>query len=210
MVTGIDNDTVFQKWEVSRKSRWSSEAGRGGGGSSSSPNPKSGERAKQPDDDGGYGKVSPTRTGAVPVPTAELESDAGCSSSAGDPLAVDPDAAKEDNSTSFERDSSTLLSAGEEATSVATCSECSVAAGDEAASTAENGSKRGASSPASAGMARLCRRAVVLLTRSPSCPDLVERQNGPANQRTYDQMEPLLARANMSYKDLHPEPVRVC
>lgn len=54
---------------------------------------------------------------------------------------------------------------------------------------------------------RLCRRAVVLLTRSPACPDLVEFQTEPANRRTYDQMAPLLARAHMSFRDLHPESV---
>lgn len=54
------------------------------------------------------------------------------------------------------------------------------------------------------GAARLCRRAVILLTRSPACPDLVKRQTGSADQKTYDQMEPLLEKAGMSYKDLHP------
>lgn len=54
------------------------------------------------------------------------------------------------------------------------------------------------------GLARLCRKVVILLTRSPACPDLVERQIGAADQRTYDQMEPLLAKAGMSYRDLHP------
>lgn len=59
-------------------------------------------------------------------------------------------------------------------------------------------------------LTRLCRRAVILLTRSPACPDLVERQTEPANQRTYDQMGPLLARAHMSFRDLHPDMVRAC
>eukprot|EP00903_Cladosiphon_okamuranus_P007612 g7381.t1 len=54
------------------------------------------------------------------------------------------------------------------------------------------------------GLTRLCRRAVVLLTRSPACPDLVAWQTHPAEQRTYDQLEPLLARAHMTHKDLHP------
>lgn len=54
------------------------------------------------------------------------------------------------------------------------------------------------------GLMRLCRKAVILLTRSPACPDLVERQTGSADQRTYDQIEPLLAKAGMSYRDLHP------
>lgn len=58
--------------------------------------------------------------------------------------------------------------------------------------------------PAGVGLTRLCRRAVILLTRSPACPDLVAWQTHPAEQRTYDQMEPLLARANMTHKDLHP------
>eukprot|EP00752_Nemacystus_decipiens_P002990 g2774.t1 len=54
------------------------------------------------------------------------------------------------------------------------------------------------------GLTRLCRRGVILLTRSPACPDLVAWQTHPAEQRTYDQMEPLLVRANMTHKDLHP------
>lgn len=61
--------------------------------------------------------------------------------------------------------------------------------------------------PSGVGLTRLCRRAVILLTRSPACPDLVAWQIHPAEQRTYDQMEPLLARANMSHRDLHPRPV---
>ncbi|CAM9133477.1 unnamed protein product, partial [Hapterophycus canaliculatus] len=52
---------------------------------------------------------------------------------------------------------------------------------------------------------RLCRRAVILLTRSPTCPDLVGWQPGAVEQRMYDQMEPLLARAHMSHRDLHPQ-----
>lgn len=58
--------------------------------------------------------------------------------------------------------------------------------------------------PSGVGLTRLCRRGVILLTRSPACPDLVAWQTHPAEQRTYDQMEPLLARANMTHKDLHP------
>lgn len=58
--------------------------------------------------------------------------------------------------------------------------------------------------PSGVGLTRLCRRAVILLTRSPACPDLVALQPHPAEQRTYDQMEPLLSRANMTHKDLHP------
>lgn len=57
------------------------------------------------------------------------------------------------------------------------------------------------------GLTRLCRRAVILLTRSPSCPDLVKRQTGPAKQRMYDVMAPLLEVANMGYNDLHPKAV---
>lgn len=60
------------------------------------------------------------------------------------------------------------------------------------------------------GLMRLCRRAVILLTRSPACPDLVERQAGSVDQRMYDQMEPLLAKAGMSYRDLHPGTTHVC
>ena len=70
----------------------------------------------------------------------------------------------------------------------------------------DNGLETHTSLP-SVGLNRLCRRAVVLLTRSPACPDLVECQTEPANQRTYDQMGPLLARAHMSFRDLHPESV---
>lgn len=58
--------------------------------------------------------------------------------------------------------------------------------------------------PSGVGLMRLCQRAVILLTRSPACPDLVAWQTHPAEQRMYDQMEPLLARANMAHKDLHP------
>ena len=58
--------------------------------------------------------------------------------------------------------------------------------------------------PSGVGLTRLCRRGVILLTRSPACPDLVAWQTHPAEQRTYDQMEPLLTRANMTHKDLHP------
>lgn len=58
--------------------------------------------------------------------------------------------------------------------------------------------------PPGVGLTRLCRRAVILLTRSPTCPDLVKRQTGPAIQKTYDQMEPLLVKANISYGDLYP------
>ena len=58
--------------------------------------------------------------------------------------------------------------------------------------------------PLGTGLTRLCRRAVILLTRSPACPDLVASQKHPAEQRIYDQMGPLLARANMAYGDLHP------
>lgn len=58
--------------------------------------------------------------------------------------------------------------------------------------------------PSGVGLTRLCRRAVILLTRSPACPDLVAWQTHPAEKRTYDQMEPLLARANMTHKDLYP------
>lgn len=61
--------------------------------------------------------------------------------------------------------------------------------------------------PLGIGLMRLCRRAVILLTRSPACPDLVAWQTDPAKQRTYDQMEPLFARANMTYRDLHPRSV---
>lgn len=57
--------------------------------------------------------------------------------------------------------------------------------------------------PTSVGLLHLCRRAVILLTRSPTCPNLVERQTGTTNHRLYEQMAPLLARANMSYEDLH-------
>lgn len=60
------------------------------------------------------------------------------------------------------------------------------------------------------GQMRLCRRAVIILTRSPACPDLVERQTGSADQQMYDQMEPLLAKAEMSYRDLHPGTIHVC
>lgn len=64
-------------------------------------------------------------------------------------------------------------------------------------------------SRADVSLTRLCRRAVILLTRSPTCPDLVGRQTGVADQRTYDQMEPLLEKAGMSYKDLHPGTMQV-
>ncbi|CAM9159192.1 unnamed protein product [Ectocarpus sp. 13 AM-2016] len=47
-------------------------------------------------------------------------------------------------------------------------------------------------------------RAVILFTRSPACPELVAWQTSPMDQRAYDQMEPLLARAKLSHDDLHP------
>lgn len=59
---------------------------------------------------------------------------------------------------------------------------------------------------ATIGLMHLCRRAVILLTRSPTCPNLVERQTGSTNLRLYEQMAPLLARANMSYEDLQIGP----
>ncbi|CAM9627040.1 unnamed protein product, partial [Ectocarpus sp. 12 AP-2014] len=50
-------------------------------------------------------------------------------------------------------------------------------------------------------------RAVILFTRSPACPELVAWQTSPMDQRAYDQMEPLLARAKLSHDDLHPTSV---
>lgn len=61
--------------------------------------------------------------------------------------------------------------------------------------------------PRGVGLTRLCRRAVILFTRSPACPELVAWQTSPMEQRTYDQMEPLLARAKLSHDDLHPTSV---
>lgn len=61
--------------------------------------------------------------------------------------------------------------------------------------------------PRGVGLTRLCRRAVILFTRSPACPELVAWQTSPMDQRAYDQMEPLLARAKLSHDDLHPTSV---
>lgn len=225
VVTGVDVDNAFESWQRSSLLRkGSTRSGEGGHNSSigclGNSDQEGGWYAAEDTPDGdrdalaGSAQITaaaePVLEARVPAVTVDLEG--GMSNENVETLS----SGEEKDATAFGQAAAPLstLGVGTEETHSDGALEMPTAARlpnveDGGATEAMDaggtiGSLEAYEPPSGVGLARLCRRAVILLTRSPNCPDLVAWQAHPAEQRTYEQMEPLLARANMTHKDLHP------
>lgn len=226
VVTGVDVDNAFERWEhLSRKWKASTQGGSGVGKHGGNPviSQGGGNAAKEFIDS----CEILTRGDHVSIPhatTVHVDSRAPLATISLDGALLDsnvrPCSSEEENGGATRRIASEELASGVGWESTVDGGARSPAIDAVASTTAAGAASDGLlkseggvvepdyleayAPPLGIGLTRLCRRAVILLTRSPACPDLMAGQTNPAEQRIYHQMEPLLARANMTYEDLHP------